>query len=87
MPNDHEFDHPAGAFLARCLQAELDSGGWRSYPFDNWRDCGWCVPCRKAETRCDIVFCNTKGDNWFMQIAPDSTPGIIGSVLAAAEVV
>jgi hypothetical protein len=71
FPSDPEFVHPPGAWLARCLQAELHVQGWTTEEFDNWRDCGWVV--RSVHNRAVLEVCFAAGDEgWFLQVAPTS---------------
>lgn len=45
FPIDREWERPEGASFARTLHRQLKAGVLQVEGFDNWRDCGWCVPC------------------------------------------
>lgn len=77
-PADAEFDHPAGASLARVLQASLQVAGWDIEDFDNWRDCGWVVDCRRPPTEVEVVVTEMSPGEWLLQVAPRHAPGLIG---------
>ena len=79
IPPDHEFEHPTGASLARVLMSELKKAGWQTADFDNWRDCGWIVPCARDDAQLDVVF--SEWDTaWLLQVAATDCPGLVGSL-------
>jgi hypothetical protein len=45
---DSECDHPAGAAIARRIEAALRTRGFAAEPLGNWRDVGWAVRVRSA---------------------------------------
>jgi hypothetical protein len=89
-PGDPKFDHPAGAGLARILGDAIAAEGWQSDEIDNWRDSGWSVRCRRGSADVEVVVAATVDpDEWFLQIAPHYTPGILARLFgrtASADV-
>ena len=75
---DAEFDHPPGATIARMLQAGIATAGWSTHEFDNWRDCGWFVHCRRGEGTVEVNFAEIGPESWLLQIVPARSPGAIG---------
>src|SRR5688572_2188505 len=78
VPADAEFDDPPGAALIRRLSADLARAGWQCGDFDNWRDCGWSVVCRRACAEIEVVVAQIPDDAWMLQISPYYMPGLIG---------
>src|SRR5579871_4346906 len=76
-PEDDEFDHPAGASLARYLETKLSQSGWQTSHFDNWRDCGWSILCSRNSSKLMIAFGKVRGENWLLQISPESIPSFL----------
>ena len=72
---DPEFDHPAGASIARLLMAELSKRCWSVAELENWRDCGWLVRCARGNESLDIVV-GPYGDSesWILQIHASRCP-------------
>jgi hypothetical protein len=79
VPADKEFEHPAGASLARALEAELGKAGWKTAEFDNWRDCGWSIPCSRGLVSIEIVLSQWE-QAWMLQVAPAESPGLLGGL-------
>lgn len=79
-PPDREFDHPAGASIAKLLQNKLTNIGWKTEEFDNWRDCGWFFQCSKDAARIQIAFAQGEKDEWMLQVSPTILPGFIGKI-------
>jgi hypothetical protein len=75
---DPEFDHPAGASLVRAVQHDVQRQGWVTEEFDNWRDAGWSFMCSRGSARLEVVLSSTGSDNWLMQVAPATVPGLVG---------
>ena len=75
---DDEFDHPAGASIARMLHTGLQDTKWTVTEFDNWRDCGWSLDCSRDNTRLQIAFSQMEEGQWMLQVAPTSNPGFLG---------
>lgn len=76
---DAEFEHPAGAMLARLLERELKAAGWATSDIENWRDCGWSVDCEREEKRLTVVVSALPDDSrWMLQVAPRSVAGFVG---------
>ncbi|GEM_PF-2005289 len=81
---DNEFDHPAGASIARNLKSQLRKEGWITGEIDNWRDCGWSIECIRDDARLQIAFCQMEEGKWMMQISPVFVPGLIGRIFGSA---
>ena len=81
IPNDAEYVRPSGAALIRRLATKLRIAGWDVDEFDNWRDTGWSIVCRRESALLDLVVASTQDDEWLLQIAPFSKPGLIGRLL------
>lgn len=76
---DAEFEHPAGAMLARLVGRELKAAGWATSAIENWRDCGWSVDCEREEKKLEVVVAALPDDGrWMLQIAPRSVAGFVG---------
>ena len=79
---DPEYDHPAGLPILRALLAHLSTRDWTAGDFDNWRDSGWNVICRRAEAELELIVAATDAPGeWMVQIAPVRAPGLIGRAL------
>ena len=75
---DREFEHPAGASVARLLISQLPAYGWGIADFDNWRDCGWLLPCSRGDQSLDLVIAPYESsDSWMLQIAASRFPSFI----------
>jgi hypothetical protein len=83
-PPDEEFDHPAGASMARMLLKGLQGAGWSVAGFDNWRDCGWSLDCARGESRLRIAFSQIEDGQWMLQVAPSRVPGWVGRWFGAS---
>ena len=81
---DDEFEHPAGASIARLLQAGLQDTKWIVAEFDNWRDCGWSLDCSRGKTRLQVAFSQMEEGEWMLQVAPTSNPGFLGKLFGGA---
>lgn len=77
VPNDVEFDYPAGAALMRRLSAELAAAGWTTDEMDNWRDCGWSTVCRRGEGVLEVAVSQVEDREWMLQISPRTVPGLV----------
>ena len=76
---DPEFDHPAGATLARLLKRELELAGWATSDIENWRDCGWSVVCDRGGKKLEVVVAALPDDGrWMLQVAPVFVARFIG---------
>jgi hypothetical protein len=79
---DAEFDHPAGLPIVRALRADLSARGWTPGDFDDWRDCGWSISCRRDGGDLELIVASTGApDEWMLQIAPARVPGLLGRAL------
>lgn len=83
VPNDAEFDHPAGAALIRQLSAELAAAGMSTDEWDNWRDCGWSVDCRRGSSELEVVVSQIEEGEWMLQVCPRRLPGLIGRLFGS----
>jgi hypothetical protein len=83
VPEDAEFDHPAGAALMRRLSAELSTAGWSIDEMDNWRDCGWSVVCRRGSSVLEVVVSQIQDGQWMLQVSPQRSPGLIGRLFGS----
>jgi hypothetical protein len=82
FPVDPEYDHPEGCYLARRLEQGLRALGLAVEEFDNWRDCGWCVPCTIEGTRLWVCFARYGEDkSWQLFVEPLGLPGPISRLL------
>ena len=75
---DIEYEHPPGALLARTLEHVLHEKDWEPQPFDNWRDVGWSIICARAGEKLQVALAKSAGDEWFLQVAPEQSPGFLG---------
>lgn len=79
---DAEFEHPAGLPIVRALRAKLSTRDWITGEFENWRDCGWSLPCRRDAGELLLVVAPTGSPKeWMLQIAPARVPGLLGRAL------
>jgi len=79
---DAEYEHPAGLPIVRALGAELNARSWITGEFDNWRDCGWSIPCGRDGGEMQLVVAPaSSADEWTLQIAPVRVPGPLGRAL------
>lgn len=76
--SDPEFDHPAGASIARRLEAGLRNAGWLVSDIDNWRDCGWSIECSRGDVRLEVSLALIDPGKWMLQVAPWKVPGPLG---------
>lgn len=83
VPEDAEFDHPAGATLMRRLSAELSVAGWRTDEMDNWRDCGWSVVCLRGSSALEVVVSWVERGYWMLQVRPRRVPGIVSGLFGS----
>ena len=83
IPQDVEYTHPAGAALIRLLRTGLLEAGWNIGGFDNWRDSGWMIECRREASEMLITISAIDCGEWMLQISPDRTPGMVGRWLGA----
>jgi hypothetical protein len=82
---DAEFDHPEGLPVLRVLREGLRSGTWTLGEFENWRDSGWSVACRRGGSEVELVVASTgTPEEWMVQIAPCKIPGLLGRALGRA---
>jgi hypothetical protein len=80
-PKDAEFEHPEGASVARLLRDAAQQMGWAVRDLDNWRDVGWSVLCSKGVARLEVVISSAGQDQWMLQVAPETVPGLVGRAL------
>ena len=80
---DKEFEHPAGASIARNLKSQLEKEGWIAGEIDNWRDYGWSLECSLSDARMQISLSQMEEGKWMMQISPASVPGFIGRIFGS----
>jgi hypothetical protein len=77
-----QIEHPRGASIARLLQSQLESKGWKGGELENWRDCGWSFLCSKGNTQLEVAVSGLQdASEWMLQIAPVLTPGFWGRLL------
>lgn len=82
FPPDSEFDRPEGCYLARRLVAQLHSIAPEVGPFDNWRDCGWFIPCKLNGTSLWVFFARySKQPHWELVVEPLGQPGPLARLL------
>lgn len=75
---DAEFDRPAGVSIIRLPGSKLPAAGWTVDEFDNWRDCGWLLPCSRNDQCLDLVVASYDGaDSWMLQIAASRSPSFV----------
>jgi hypothetical protein len=73
-PEDEEYKHPKGMFIAKFLKEELEKSDWDISPIDNWRDAGWFIGCTRIATIAEVVFSDLENGQWLLQIAPSHIP-------------
>jgi hypothetical protein len=79
---DPEWELPEGASFARTLQRQLNERSLQAEEFDNWRDCGWCVPCTLNSTRLWVCFARyADGEPWQLTVEPIGFSGPIAWLL------
>lgn len=79
---DAEHEHPPGLPIVRVLREELNARSWITGEFDNWRDCGWSIPCRRNGGELQLVVAPAGSpDEWLLQIAPARVPGLLARAL------
>jgi len=79
---DAEYERPAGLPIVRALRANLSTLNWNTGEFDNWRDCGWSISCRRHGSEMQLVVAPTGSpEEWMLQIAPARVPGLLGRAL------
>jgi hypothetical protein len=82
FPPDSEFKHPEGCYFARQLSEGLRLTCPDVGSFDNWRDCGWYVPCRLDEASLWVFFARySKAHHWELVVAPRKLPGPLARLL------
>jgi hypothetical protein len=69
------------AALARFLLDAVRRSGWSSDDFDNWRDVGWSLRCKRASSDLEIAFSSFRAGEWILQVAPQNVPGVLGGLL------
>jgi hypothetical protein len=80
--SDEEFDHPAGASIARLLQTGLSQRGWTATRIENWRDCSWEIDCARDGCELQVTVASIGvASEWMAQIAPRNRAGIIARML------
>ncbi|HVA51229.1 MAG TPA: hypothetical protein VNH11_33110 [Pirellulales bacterium] len=85
VPDDVEFNHPAGAALIRRLSTDIASSGWVVDEFDNWRDCGWSVICRRGTSVLDVSVAQIQTNEWMLQVNAHRIPGFLGRLFGAEQ--
>ena len=83
VQEDSEHNHPPGAALMRRLALELTAAGWSTEEFDNWRDCGWSVVCRRDLSKLQVVVSEIKNGQWMLQVSPQRRLGFVGSLFGS----
>jgi hypothetical protein len=83
FPSDAEFEHPPGIWLTRRLSADITEAGWHTSNFNNWRDCGWSIPCTRDNVKLEVVFAPLGDNEWMLQIAPLDCPGFLHRLFGA----
>ena len=82
FPSDSEFERPKGCYFARRLVEQLQSACPDVGPFDNWRDCGWYVPCRLNESSLWVFFARYSGQHhWELVVERRGSPGPLARLL------
>jgi hypothetical protein len=82
-PADPEFEHPAGLPIARLLREAARTQGWEAGQPDSWRDTGWFFACGHGAARLEVVITASGQDQWMLQVAPASVPGVLGRLLGS----
>jgi hypothetical protein len=80
-PPDVEWPHPPGASIARLLREGVKQNGWAPDELDNWRDVGWSIRCQRASCELQVAFSACGTEQWMLQVAPNSIPGLLRRVL------
>lgn len=82
FPLDSACDGPEGRHLALKIEQHLRSAFPVVEEFDNWRDCGWFVPCTVGGSRLWVCFVRyLQGEAWQLFIEPLGLPGFVGRLL------
>ena len=82
FPTDSEFERPEGCYFARRLVEQLQSVCPDVGPFDNWRDCGWYVPCRLNEVSLWVFFARySEQHHWELVVERRGSPGPLARLL------
>lgn len=82
FPSDSELFGPEGSYLALKIEKHLRTAFPVVEAFDNWRDCGWCIPCGIGGLRLWVRFARyLPGDAWQLFVEPVGLPGILGKLL------
>lgn len=82
FPFDSELFGPEGSYLALKIEKHLRTAYPAVEEFDNWRDCGWCVPCAMGGLRLWVCFARYRpGEAWQLFVEPVGLPGILGKLL------
>ena len=80
-PDDLSED-PPGYSIAERLKNGLSERDWNVSDIDIWRDCGWNIVCADVDARMALVIAATsRSSEWYLQIAPEKAPGILGRLL------
>jgi len=77
VPQDYEFEHPPGAWLARYLAKEISAAGWQPSEIDNWRDCGWSVVYSLKAAKLELTVAAMGSDGWALQVSAFDRPGML----------
>ncbi|MEM9159584.1 MAG: hypothetical protein AAGB46_11085 [Verrucomicrobiota bacterium] len=85
FPVDQEFPHPRGFQLARKLQSHLGADEWVIDEIETWRDSGWSLTSQAKRREIRISFSSTEQYEWILQISPQDSHGLIGSLFGAKQ--
>lgn len=77
-PSVAEDHFRGGATLLGSIRGDLITAGWSAGELQDWRDCGWCVSCRRTEAEIIVIVSEIKEGEWMLQVAPLHLRGLIG---------
>lgn len=84
-PGDSDEHLHGGAALLRRVCADLTAAGWSTQELQDWRDCGWCVSCCRAQMKITIIVSEFKKGEWILQVAPLHDRGLIASLFGLGK--
>ena len=86
FPPDSEFKHPEGCYFARRLAEQLHSVSAEVGAFDNWRDCGWYVPCRLNSASLWVFFARySKQHHWELVVEARGPSGTLARLFGRRD--